>query len=111
MTGSEKNLRNVDLALEKFRTQEFRGDGDTLFVAGTLMEYCVTDSRVTWEHGYRFLDFPGVIAEFGARILYIKTGRDKNIDEFGALERGGTFSSDKTDWREYLLANGYNIHN
>ena len=98
MPGSKQNKLTVDWALEQFETMEFCEDVDTLNVAGVLMENCTTDSRITWEHGYRFLDIGYLFAEFGAGILYVTTGRDET-----------KFSSCKSDWREFLLENGYTI--
>ena len=106
MTKPPEIPKTVDWALREFETRTFVGDADTMVVVGTLLEN-YHDPRITWKHGYRFLEFPGVIAEFGARILYIKTGRD-NIDDHGSLENGAVFSTNKLEWRGYLIANGYN---
>ncbi len=88
--------QSIEWALAQFQKQKFDGSADTLIVAGVMMENCSGNDRITWQHGYRFLDFPGVIAEFGARILYIETKRDEQ-----------EFTSDKSNWTRYLVHNGY----
>ena len=98
MPDSGQNYRTVDWALKQFETMEFCEDVETFTVVATLMENCEADSRITWEHGYRFLEIGYLFAEFGARILYVKTGRDEI-----------KFSSCKSDWREFLLENGYPV--
>jgi len=93
-----QNPPTVDWALEQFETQKFGEDVETFIVVATLMENCDTEPRITWKHGYRFLDLGGLFAEFGARILYVKTGRDDT-----------SFSFSKPNWRKFLLENGYTI--
>ena len=49
----------------------------------------------------RLLDPGGVIAEFGARCLYLRTGRD-GLGWKPAETNGLQFITDKSDWAAYL---------
>jgi hypothetical protein len=49
----------------------------------------------------RLLDPGGVIAEFGARCLYLRTGRD-NLGWQPAGANGLKFITDKSEWAAYL---------
>jgi hypothetical protein len=81
------------------------GDGesdcDLVVAAFTLMENLETDPTITVDDGLALLDHPGVIAEVGARILYVRTGRD-GLGWGMAGENGLPFCVDKSDWLAYL---------
>ena len=65
------------------------------------MENLENDSTINVDDGLALLDHPGVIAEVGARILYVRTGRD-GLGWDMAGENGLPFCDDKSDWLTYL---------
>src|SRR4051812_11556097 len=69
--------------------------------ADVLMKACEDSERVSFDDLLRCLDFPGVIAEFGARGLYVRTGRD-SVGWKPATSEGLPFSTSKEDWLRYL---------
>ena len=74
---------------------------DLVVAAFTLMENLENDSTINVDDGLALLDHPGVIAEVGARILYVRTGRD-GLGWGMAGENGLPFCVDKSDWLAYL---------
>ena len=71
------------------------------WAAGTLMEYCEHDMRITFGDMLRCLDYGGSIATMGARCLYVRTGRD-GLGWKTASGCGFPFVTDRTDWERYL---------
>lgn len=72
-----------------------------LMAAATLMENCETDKTIIAHDGLACLDHGGVVAEIGARILYVLTGRDG----YGWHHAGYNdlpFHVDKQNWLSYL---------
>jgi hypothetical protein len=69
--------------------------------AATLMENCESDPSIRLEDAIACLDYPGVVAEFGARILYARTGRD-GLGWQHAGSNGLPFCVDKAEWLAYL---------
>ena len=69
--------------------------------ANTLMENCETDPAITVDDGLACLDHRGIVAEMGARILYVLTGRD-GLGWHGAGYNDLPFHIDKRNWLEYL---------
>lgn len=69
--------------------------------ADTLMYRCETDPTITVEDGLACLDQGGVVAEIGARILYLLTGRD-GLGWHAPGYNGVTFQIDKQNWLDYL---------
>ena len=98
-----KSSMTVETALEFVRRDGWRGnEGDIVFAAATLMEHCESDERIKISDMLRCLDFPGVVAEFGARCLYVRTGRDG----LGWTPAGGKkFLTEKRNWIDYLAEN------
>lgn len=72
--------------------------------ANTLMLACETDDQITLDDLLKCLDFGGVIAEMGARGLYLRTGRDG----LGWSHRSSfdAFKVDRADWEQYLRTEG-----
>ena len=66
-----------------------------------LMENCETDPTICTDDGLACLDHPGLIAEMGARILYVLTGRD-GLGWHCAGHNDLPFHVDKQDWLDYL---------
>ena len=96
----------VEAALKIVRHKEWKGnEGDIVFAAATLMENCETDARIEIADMLRCLDYRGVVAEFGARCLYVRTGRD-GLGWKPALGGIG-FVTDKRDWLKYLAENQF----
>ncbi|QDV41251.1 hypothetical protein Enr13x_10890 [Stieleria neptunia] len=69
--------------------------------ANALMENCETDPTITVDDGLACLDHPGVVAEMGARILYVLTGRD-GLGWRSAGYNELSFHVDKQNWLRYL---------
>jgi hypothetical protein len=72
-----------------------------VMAAGTFMEYCEHDLRITVDDMLRCLDYGGTIATIGARCLYVRTGRDG----LGWTSASGwplPFVVDRADWERYL---------
>lgn len=78
-------------------------EGNICFAAATLMDHCENE-EVTIGDMLRCLNIAGVVAEFGARCLYVRTGRD-NLGWTPALG-GIEFITSKENWIEYLDGNG-----
>jgi hypothetical protein len=74
----------------------------TKFMAAqALLEACERDPKVTLKDLLRCLDYGGVIAETGARSLYVRTGRDGR--RWGASDPEDLpFIVDRADWEIYL---------
>src|SRR3954451_5097881 len=75
--------------------------GDEGIAAAILMEHCEHDLQITFEDMLRCLDYGGVIAEMGARCLYIRTGRD-GVGSSPAWLKGVPFIVHRSDWETYL---------
>lgn len=98
------NPISLDEALEYIRRDGWVGrESEICFGAATLMEHC-EDERVTIADMLRCLDIPGVVAEFGARCLYVRTGRD-SLGWDTAI--GREFITSREDWEGYLTSNGF----
>lgn len=78
---------------------------DLVMAANALMENCETDPEITLDDGLACLDHRGVVAEMGARILYVLTGRD-GLGWHGAGYNELPFHVDKQNWLNYLAARG-----
>jgi len=76
-------------------------DCDLVVAAFTLMESLETDATINVDDGLALLDYPGIIAQVGARILYVRTGRD-GLGWGMAGENGLPFCVDKSDSLAYL---------
>jgi hypothetical protein len=76
-------------------------EGDLVVAAFTLLEGLRFGETATVDDGLALLEHPGVIAEVGARILYVLTGRDGLGWGIGD-KRGLSFCVDKSDWLAYL---------
>lgn len=74
---------------------------DRVFAANTLMEACDDPELVDFPEMLRCLEFGGVIAEFGARCLYVRTGRD-GLGWNHAGSDGRPFIVDRANWLAYL---------
>jgi hypothetical protein len=70
-----------------------------------LTKACEDPEKLSLEEMLRCLDFPGLIAEHGARFLYVRTGRD-NLGWRHAGADGIPFSTAKEDWTAYLKTHG-----
>jgi len=77
---------------------------ELLLAANTLMENCERDSSITVDDGLACLDHGGVVAEMGARILYVLTGRD-GLGWHGAGYNELPFHVDKQNWLTFLETN------
>ena len=88
---------SVPEALRLIRDPELTHGGLKMFAAATLMDYCEDDLQITLDDMLRCLDYGGTIAEFGARCLYVRTGRDGL-----GWEPGDPFVVDRADWERYL---------
>ena len=97
------NEPTIAECLDIIRQGGLRGDEGPLIVAAfTLMKHCELDPRISVDDGLQLLDYPGVVAEVGARILYVLTNRNGlgwNHPE------SGQFITDRSDWAEYLASN------
>jgi hypothetical protein len=69
--------------------------------AFSLAEVCERDTTVTFADMLRCLDYGGVIAEAGARCLYLRTGRD-GLGRASAGSNDLPFIVDRTNWESYL---------
>ena len=100
-------LPSSALTIEEARTRLFAADPKKkwtleLIEAGdTMMKACEDSEKVRFEDMLRCLEFPGIVAEFGARCLYVRTGRD-GVGWKPALAGGLPFSTSKEDWIPYL---------
>jgi hypothetical protein len=74
---------------------------DLVIAAKTLMENCEAELEITIDDGLACLDHQGVVAEIGARILYLLTGRD-GLGWHHAGHNGLPFHTDKQNWLDYL---------
>ncbi len=74
---------------------------ELLLAANTLMENCETDPTVCTDDGLACLDHPGVVAEMGARILYLLTRRD-GLGWQCAGYNDLPLHVDKQNWLDYL---------
>ena len=82
------------------------GDGNSaecelVEAAFTLLDNLENDPTISVDDGLALLDHPGIIAAVGARILYVRTGRD-GLGWGMAGENGLPFCVDKSDWLAYL---------
>jgi hypothetical protein len=68
--------------------------------AAVLMRSCETDDRAALDDLLRCLDLGGIIAEFGARGLYVRTGRDGL--GWSCPSEDQAFCVDRLDWEQYL---------
>src|SRR6185369_4323284 len=75
--------------------------GGKVLAAAALREACEHDMQVTFADMLRCLDYGGTIAEFGARCLYLRTGRD-GLGYSDAGSNGLPFIVDRADWETYL---------
>jgi hypothetical protein len=93
-----------DEALRILRsTDPFAGISvDVLMAAGDLVMRHCQDSRFTLDDMLRCLDFGGVTAEYGARGLYVRTGRDG----IGWGAPNGDICVNRSDWESYLRLTG-----
>jgi hypothetical protein len=66
----------------------------------------VGQSEVTVQDMLRCLDFGDMVAEYGARCLYIRTGRD-GLGWSPAESNGLPFIVDRADWERYLHEHYY----
>lgn len=74
---------------------------ELVMAASELMENCESDPTITVDDGLACLDHGGVVAEMGARILYVLTGRD-DLGWHGAGYNDLQFHVDKKNWLDYL---------
>jgi hypothetical protein len=88
----QATIRRTDLPENHF---------DLLSAANRLMERCESDRSITIDDGLACLDQGGVVAEMGARILYLLTGRD-GLGWNHAGHKGLPFHTDKQNWLQYL---------
>jgi len=73
-----------------------------LIAAGhALMEACRGESEVTIDDMLRCLDYGGVVAAYGARCLYVRTGRDGLGWQWGGAN-GVPFVTSRADWESWL---------
>ncbi len=92
---------SIDEALAVIRSDHStKSLSDICFAAGTLMENCETDDRITFDDMLSCLDHHKVIADFGARCLYVRTGRDSL--GWGVAASREQFVTSKEDWIAYL---------
>ncbi|MEM8671531.1 MAG: hypothetical protein AAGG48_28685 [Planctomycetota bacterium] len=76
---------------------------ELVMAANWLMKHCETDPAITVDDGLACLDHQGVVAEIGARILYVLTGRD-GLGWHGAGYNGLPFHVEKQNWLDYLAS-------
>jgi len=76
---------------------------ELIAAADRLMRACEDPEKVSLDDLLRCLDFAGVVAECGARGLYVRTGRD-GVGWKPALSGGLPFSTSKEDWVSFLRA-------
>ena len=75
--------------------------------ATILLDACKSESKIVGESEVTIaemlhcLDFSGIIAECGARCLYIRTGRD-GLGWSPGESNGLPFIVDRADWETYL---------
>jgi len=74
---------------------------ELVMAANTLMENCERDPTITVDDGIACLDHGGVVAEMGARVLYVLTKRD-DLGWHGAGYNDLPFHVDKQNWLDYL---------
>ncbi len=74
---------------------------ELLQAANTLMENCEQEPTINVDDGLACLDHGGVVAEIGARILYVLTGRD-GLGWHGAGYNHLPFHVDKQNWLSFL---------
>jgi hypothetical protein len=70
-----------------------------------LAKACEDPDKVTLHDMLRCLEFPGLIAEYGARLLYVRTGRE-GLGWKCAGANTLPFRTDKEDWTAYLKVQG-----
>ena len=80
-------------------------NSELVIAAATLMENCETEPDVSVDDGLECLNHAGVVAEMGARILYVLTGRDE-YGWHGAGYKGLAFHTGKQNWLDYLAQHG-----
>lgn len=80
-------------------------ESEIVFSAATLMNHCDKESRITISDMLRLLDIPGTVAEFGARCLFVRTGRN-NVGWTTKFGPDG-FIVDKQNWIDWLNENGF----
>ena len=96
-----EGLPTVTEAKRIIHDPEITFSGGKVFAAAVLMEACEHDPQITFRDMLRCLDYGGVIAEMGARCLYVRTGRD-NLRWRSAYENGLAFIVDRSNWEAYL---------
>jgi hypothetical protein len=100
------NARLVLLAVCPDPLSDEAHTSDRVFAANTLMEACENPELVDFPEMLRCLEFGGVIAEFGARCLYVRTGRDGLGWNHGG-SNGLPFIVDRANWKTYLEEHGF----
>ena len=78
---------------------------EIVFSAATLMNHCEEDGRITLSDMLRLLDVRGAVAEFGARCLFVRTGRN-NVGWTTKFGPDG-FIVDKQNWVDWLNQTGF----
>ena len=73
---------------------------------GVLAKACESPEEISFDEMLHCLDYPGLIAEHGARFLYVRTGRE-SLGWRPAGANGLPFRIEKKDWLEYLKAKGF----
>lgn len=71
-----------------------------------LTDACEDPEKLNLAEMLRCLDYPGLIAETGARFLYVRTGRD-DLGWRAAGANGQPFRTSKADWLKYLQDRGF----
>ena len=96
---------SVDDALSHVRsnTQWIGNESEIVMAAATLMNCCENDDRIKIGDMLALLDFPGAVREFGARCLFVRTGRN-NVGWTTKFGPEG-FIVEKSNWIEWLRAN------
>jgi hypothetical protein len=79
---------------------------EVLAAADVLMRASESSEKGIVDVLLRCLEFRGVVAECGARGLYVRTGRD-GVGWKPALSEGLPFSTSKEDWLDYLRASSH----
>ena len=74
---------------------------ELVVAADVLLKACEDPEKIGFEDMLRCLSFAGVVAEIGARCLYVRTGRD-GVGWRPATAGGLPFSTSKEDWSRYL---------
>jgi hypothetical protein len=98
---SSGSLLSVPEAQRLIHDPELTHGKNKGFAAGTLMENCEHDMRITFDDMLRCLDYGGTIANIGARCLYVRTGRE-GLGWKTASGCGFSFVTDRADWESYL---------